>query len=263
MARAGRIATLAAWLACALPAIAAAQTACRQALAIGMDVSGSVNAEEYTLQVNGLALALIDPQVQDAMLAMPGAPVRLFVYEWAGLRHRRVLLDWTAINTADELQTVAETIAATKSSPSDIATALGLSLEFGARALAGQDDCWARTLDISGDGKSNVGPRPRQVKTGLAVEDLTINALVVGADAPAATDQRQLEIAELASYFSAEVIQGPNSFVETALGYEDYRAAMTRKLLRELKIFAIGEMAPSQSAPWVGIVPPAQLVIPN
>lgn len=242
---------------------AQAQTSCRQALAIGMDVSGSVNAQEYTLQVNGLALALIDPEVQEALLAMPGAPVRLFVYEWAGLGHRRVLLDWTTITAASQIQEVAETLSATQSRPSDIATALGLSMEFGARALATQADCWARTLDISGDGQSNAGPRPRRVKPGLAVPDLTINALVVGADAPASTDLREVQIGELASYYSAEVIQGPNAFVETALGYEDYQAAMKRKLLRELKIFAIGALEDKSERPWHGLHVPAQLILEN
>ena len=217
---------------------------CRQALAIGMDVSGSVNAVEYSLQVNGLALALLDEEVQRALFAMPGIPVRLFVYEWAGLEHRRILLDWTDITSPEALQKMAEHIASTKSRPGDIATALGLSMQFGVRHLADQTECWTRTLDISGDGKSNAGPRPRDVRPALTSSDVTINALVVGADAAQATDRRNVQIAELASYFQSEVIQGPNAFVETALGYEDYRAAMTRKLLRELKVFAIGQGQP-------------------
>ena len=216
---------------------------CRQALALGMDVSGSVNAQEYTLQVQGLAAALTDRQVQEALLAMPGVPVRLFIYEWAGLTHRRVLQDWLAIESAGQLQELAQKIAATQSRPGDIATALGLSMEFGASELTAQADCWARTLDISGDGQSNAGPRPRDIKQGTALSGITINALVVGADAPATTDLRQVQIGELVSYFQSEVVQGPNAFVETALGYADYQAAMTRKLLRELKIFAIGDMS--------------------
>jgi hypothetical protein len=65
-------------------------------------------------------------------------------------------------------------------------------------------------------------------------EDITINGLVIGADAPDIGDVRQVEIGELSAYFRAYVIHGPDAFVETAIGFQDYQNAMTRKLLREL-----------------------------
>ncbi|MFC6759267.1 DUF1194 domain-containing protein [Sulfitobacter porphyrae] len=55
----------------------------------------------------------------------------------------------------------------------------------GVRRLTAQSDCWKRTLDISGDGKSNLGPRPRTVRTQLEDSGVTINALVIGVDNPA------------------------------------------------------------------------------
>ncbi|MEM9846126.1 MAG: DUF1194 domain-containing protein, partial [Pseudomonadota bacterium] len=55
---------------------AAAQAGCRQALALGLDVSGSVDTREYRLQTDGLAEALRDPEVQSAFLALPSLPVR-------------------------------------------------------------------------------------------------------------------------------------------------------------------------------------------
>ena len=63
-----------------------AQAKCRQALALGLDVSGSVDAFEYRLQIDGLAGALLRPEVQQAFMTFPQAPVRLFVYEWAIVR---------------------------------------------------------------------------------------------------------------------------------------------------------------------------------
>ena len=47
-------------------------------------------------------------------------------------------------------------------------------------------------------------------------------------------DIRQADIAELSSYFRAEVVLGPDAFVQTALGFADYARAMTQKLIREL-----------------------------
>ncbi|WP_336247087.1 DUF1194 domain-containing protein [Octadecabacter dasysiphoniae] len=49
---------------------------CRQALALGLDVSGSVDRREYRLQLDGLADALGHPDVVDALLSQMDAPVR-------------------------------------------------------------------------------------------------------------------------------------------------------------------------------------------
>ena len=52
-----------------------AQAACRLALVMALDVSGSVDQTEYRLQMEGLADALSDPDVAAALFAIPGAPV--------------------------------------------------------------------------------------------------------------------------------------------------------------------------------------------
>lgn len=220
-------------LACVRP-VAAAGT-CRQALALGLDVSGSVDGREYRMQIDGLAAALRDPRVVAALLALPAAPVRISVFEWSGTSYQRLLVDWTEIIGAHTLAAVADRLAATGRSPASPGTALGTAMRFGAALVAGQRDCWKRTLDLSGDGRHNVGPHPRDVRSTLAGQDFTLNGLVIGADAPHGSDRRQEDIAALSAYFGAWVILGPGAFVETALGFEDYRAAMIRKLLRELQ----------------------------
>ena len=213
----------------------AAASACRQALALGLDVSGSVDAREYRLQIHGVADALSDPRVRQALLSMPETPVRLLVYEWSGSEDQAIILPWTAIDSAPALDAAIATLRATRRRDASPGTALGVAMTRGAALLATQDDCWRRTLDLSGDGKSNFGPRPRDVKDALvAAGNVTINALAIGVDNPATGDIRQAEIAELSSYFRAEVILGPGAFVHTALGFEDYARALAEKLLREL-----------------------------
>jgi len=59
--------------------------------------------------------------------------------------------------------------------------------------------------------------------------------LVIGSDPQNFSDTRQIHIGELQAYFEADVIKGPGAFVETALGFKAYQAAMTAKLLRELQ----------------------------
>ncbi|RBI86630.1 hypothetical protein DRV85_04150 [Rhodosalinus halophilus] len=221
-------------LAAGLALLAApAEAACRLALAFALDVSESVDAREYRLQLDGLAAALEDEAVSEALLARPESPVALAAYEWSGPEAQRGLLPWTRITDAAALAAVAARLRATERALAPGPTAIGAALAHGARLMAEGPVCWRQVIDISGDGKSNTGPAPGMIRRALG--RITVNALVVGSDGGDWVDRRQMQIGELSSYFRVEVIRGPEAFVETALGYEDFRRAMTRKLLRELE----------------------------
>jgi hypothetical protein len=203
---------------------------------LALDVSGSVDAREYRLQVAGVAQALGDERVRQSLLAMPSAPVTLMVYEWSGPGDHRILVPWTSVRADSDIEVIRETLLQTQRRDATPGTALGGAMQLGRGFLDQQAACWKRTLDISGDGKSNLGPRPRDVRDAIGQSGLTINGLVIGADDPGIGDQRQTEIGELSAYYKAEVILGPDAFVMTALGFDDYARAMTQKLLREMDI---------------------------
>lgn len=221
-----------------------ARSACRQALALGLDVSGSVDSQEYRLQLSGLAAALRHPEVVQALVAMPSNPVRVAIFEWSSPDYQRLILNWTAITDEASLLQIAARLDTAERNQAPPGTALGTAMQYGANLLAGRNDCWKRTLDLSGDGKHNYGPHPRDVRDTLDAQYLTINALVIGSDTAGIGDQRQVEIGELAAYFKAMVIHGPDAFVETALGFEDYEAAMVRKLKRELEGPVLSSLQP-------------------
>ena len=203
---------------------------CRQALALGLDVSGSVNADEYRLQLDGLAAAFQSREVRETLLSVPSVPVRVAVYEWSGPRqfNRRILVDWIVIDSEAALASLTSRLQGTVRRPSGPSTALGAAMEFGIALLATQTDCPKRTLDISGDGTSNTGLRPQDVS---APNWITINGLTIGENRAGFDPSLQ----ELSTYFEANVLRGPGAFVETALGFADFENAMTRKLLRELQ----------------------------
>lgn len=224
-----------------------AEAACRQALALGLDVSGSVDAREYRLQMDGLAAAFDDPKVRQALMTMPGTPVHVLVYEWSGPEDPTVVLPWTAVTSAPVLDGIIGHLRALERRQATPGTALGLAMREGVAHLNQRPDCWKRTLDLSGDGKSNLGPRPVDVKPEIEPTGITINALVIGVDAPSLGDIRQSEISGLAAYFQSNVIVGADSFVETALGFEDYARAMARKLERELETLILGQVEPGQT----------------
>ena len=216
---------------------------CRQALALGLDVSGSVDAREYRLQMGGVATALDAPEVREKLLSMPTAPVALMVYEWSGPNDQAIIVPWTRVETNATIDTIIETLRQTTRRDATPGTALGVAMRLGQIHLAQQPTCWKHTLDISGDGKSNLGPRPRDVRDAIEASGITINGLVIGIDDPNIGDIRQAEIGELSSYFRAEVILGPDAFVHTAIGFNDYARAMTQKLLRELENFVFSELS--------------------
>lgn len=222
------------------PAIANAQTACRQALAIGLDVSGSVDRYEYRLQTAGLARALLSPDVRQALMSMPIAPVRLLIFEWSGAEDQHILLPWTVISSDADLDHVAETLLQTTRKAEAHTTAIGSATLLGATELARQSDCWKRTLDLTGDGKSNAGPRPRDVVL-PADGAMTVNALVIGTVSDPLAGSKEGQLAELVTYFQSEVIRGPGAFVETATGFREFEQAMIRKLLKELKSLSVSD----------------------
>jgi hypothetical protein len=208
-----------------------AEAACRQALALGLDISGSVDAVEYRLQRDGLAAALESPDVQAALFAPGAAPVRIAVYEWSGPNHQFLILPWTSLSDPAALFAATAALRGAPRPTADVTTATGAAMGFGFDLLATESACWTRTLDLSGDGPANTGPRPQDVVLPPDLPDVTVNGLVVAN--PGAMDA-------LSDYFEAYVIRGPDAFVEPAYGFGDYAIAMERKLLRELQAIAIG-----------------------
>ncbi|MBV0912555.1 DUF1194 domain-containing protein [Anianabacter salinae] len=220
----------------------AASAECRLALALGLDVSGSVDAEEYRLQLDGLAGALLRPDVAEAILAMPDAPMRLFVYEWSGAASQRILIPWTEIADEAGLRAIAGRLTGAERAALDLSTGIGQAMLFGQTATRRQAECWRRTLDLSGDGESNSGPRPREVRDALG--DLTVNGLVIGT--PRLAETGDSAASSLRRYFESEVIRGPDAFVEVARGYEAFEDTMARKLLKEIQILAFSDASGDQ-----------------
>ncbi|MFQ6550435.1 DUF1194 domain-containing protein [Aestuariibius sp. 2305UL40-4] len=208
---------------------------CRQALALALDVSGSVDLAEYRLQRDGLAAALAAPAVRAALLSDTAAPVRIAVYEWSGQDNQRILSPFTEIVDDAALDALIARIEGTERRPADPATALGVAMQYGAFLLAAQP-CWVRTLDVSGDGKANTGPLPQSLNLPA---DITVNALVIS-DPPDPNGRMAVTRGGLITYFEDAVIRGPGAFAEVAAGFADYERAMTRKLLREIESIAIG-----------------------
>ena len=201
---------------------AQAQEHCRLALLLALDVSSSVDAEEYELQRDGLAAALLDPDIQSAILHGSGH-VSIAIYEWSGRRQSAMVSDWVALTDHAAIALVVNRLVSAPRSHSKFPTAMGYALGFGATLLSRGPKCERQVIDVSGDGQNNDGFAPHLAYKNFPFRDVTVNGLAVLGGAP-----------DVVAYFQREVRFGFGAFVETSEGYAGYRDAMTRKLFREI-----------------------------
>lgn len=218
----------------AMFAAPAEATACKLALILALDVSGSVDTEEDRLQREGVASAILAPSVKAAFLHR--APVALFVFEWSMTSHQELLLPgWRIVDSEEDLTEVAESIRTSGRSHAHLnpPTAVGSALGYAVTALRDGPRCDAMTIDISGDGENNDGFDPSVAYATYPFDGVTVNALVIGGAGK--TDPFWDDV-RLLAWFEAEVLRGPGAFAIIANDYNDYARAMEMKLLRELEI---------------------------
>ncbi len=196
--------------------------ACDLALALAVDVSGSVDPEEFRLQRDGLAAALRDPVIGEALVR---SRARVMVVQWTGSGRQKVTVPWVDIRNFVDVETLAARVAADKRVWRNFSTAVGEALTFTARAFPNPPVCKRRLVDVSGDGRSNEGTPPEEVKPMLAALDISVNALAIEASEPGLT-----------AYFFEHVIRGEGAFVVTAARFQDYPERIRRKLLREVTL---------------------------
>lgn len=194
--------------------------ACDLALVLAVDVSGSVDAGEYRIQMGGLAAALRDPIVSEALVR---GQSHVLLMQWSGESRQKTTVPWTAIHSFDALYALAARIEQDPRVWRNFATAIGEALQHGAAEIEAGPVCDRRLIDVSGDGKSNEGIAPKQVHAALRRADIGVNAIAIEASEP-----------DLTAYFYENVIMGEGAFVETALRFEDYPDRIRRKLLREV-----------------------------
>lgn len=195
--------------------------ACEVALVLAVDTSGSIDRGEYRLQTQGLADALADPEVADALVL---GQVALAVVQWSGAGQQSLSLPWRRMLSLDAVADFAAAARALDRAFSGSDTAVGEAIGFSADQFAAVADCRRRIIDISGDGPINAG-RPLGPERNRALEaGIAINAVAIE-DAG-----QSIPITE----FYRRAVITPGGFVLTARGVMDYPRAIREKILREV-----------------------------
>ncbi|MEX0339974.1 MAG: DUF1194 domain-containing protein [Arenibacterium sp.] len=196
--------------------------ACDLALALAVDVSGSVDGSEFRLQMDGLATALRDPVISEALVR---AEAQLMLVQWTGATRQHVTIPWTLINSFDALDRFADTVSGDRRVWRNYSTAIGDALSFTMAEFPPVAHCKRLLIDVSGDGVSNEGEEPTTVHPDLKALGIVVNALAIEESEP-----------DLTAYFFENVITGEGAFVVSATTFEEYPKKIRKKLLREVTL---------------------------
>ncbi|WP_246541335.1 DUF1194 domain-containing protein [Roseibium polysiphoniae] len=227
-----------AFVAATLLAAPVPASACALALVVAMDGSSSVSPEEHTFQLEGLSGALKDDDVRKAIQGLGG--IWFSSFEWSGRYQQHVQVDWRFLESDDSISAAAAELAASDRGFTEFPTALGYALGFAAVHMAKvPEPCARRVVDVAGDGINNEGFSADKAYRAFAFDGITVNGLAIAGADP-----------DPVAYYRDKVIRGPGAFVEVAKGFGNYRAAMKRKLLREIRSmnFALAEPASSMGS---------------
>ncbi|WP_299688919.1 DUF1194 domain-containing protein [uncultured Tateyamaria sp.] len=193
--------------------------ACDLALLLAVDVSGSVDRQEFRVQMGGLATGLRDGIVADALVSQQA---HVALVQWTGASRQRQTIPWTPMHSYADVLALADRIDQDERIWRNYSTAIGEALAVSRAAFAEVPQCARRVIDVSGDGISNEGIAPDTQRAALNADGITVNALAIETDST-----------DLTAYFFENLIAGPGAFVMTADGFADYPVQIKRKLQRE------------------------------
>ena len=216
----------------ALPSAAQDKKDVDLALALGIDISGSIDPEEAKLQREGYVLAFRDPVIVKAILGGPNGRITVAYFEWSDSWMQKLLIDWTLLDSEAAIEAFARRL---DDAPISIArrTSISGAIRY-AIPLFGRSpyEAQRKVLDISGDGSNNDGGLVTDMRYEALKERIVINGLPIMNDRP--NPFGFPNEADLDRYYLHCVTGGPRSFVEVARNFEDFPRAVRKKLLQEV-----------------------------
>ncbi|WP_366553060.1 DUF1194 domain-containing protein [Aquibaculum sediminis] len=221
-------------LSVSLPGSLRAQAPVDLALVLAVDASSSVNAYEFNLQMNGIADAFSDPEVQGAISGVGDRGMAVVLVQWGSQGEQVVAVDWTLIYDSASASAFAAAVEAAPRYVDGGSTAIGNVLRFATRLLASAPYQGMRqVIDVSGDGRTNQGIASRSGREEAMAAGVTVNGLAILNEEPG-----------LDLYYRDNVVGGPGAFVLSAVNYEDFGRAMRLKLVREMAGPPIADLSP-------------------
>ncbi len=192
------------------------------ALVLAVDSSTSVNYDEFNLQMGGLADAFRDGAVLNAIKAAAPNGIAVTLVQWSSPDRQALAFGWTKVRDAASAEAVARMIDLTPRLVGYGGTAISEAIDFSIRLLDGVAAA-RRVIDVSGDGRNNMGGYFITATLRAMAAGITVNGLPILNEDP-----------RLDSYYLSRVIVGAGAFVLVADDYEDFGRAIRLKLITEI-----------------------------
>ena len=229
------------------------------ALIVAIDVSNSVDEKRYKLQMEGIAQALEDPGVIQAIVGGAKGGILFSLVTWSD--QPTVNLPWTHIASEADAKAAAKKVRAMPRQGGEF-TCMSRMMRVVSDKIVPQIPSKAAkvVLDVSGDGKDNCNSqepieavRDELVKYGVTVNGLPIleNAgpemVTPGAPSSQSYLPGKQQVDPLEQWFTDNVKGGPGSFVLPANGYADFGRAIRQKFV--LEVSDAGSRARARTSP--------------
>ncbi len=193
------------------------------ALVLAVDCSFSVDSAEFALQMQGLGQAFMREEVKRAIAQGQRQRIAVSVVQWSDENNQMVVLPWTIVSGAADADELGLILSRIPRRLAEGGTSISTALMFSANLFASAPTAERRVIDVSSDGRNNIGSPVRPVRDRLVAQGITINGLTILNEWPT-----------LDTYFEANVVGGTGHFVIPANDYDAYGEAIFRKLLREI-----------------------------
>lgn len=201
-------------------------------LVIATDVSRSVNSEEARLQREGVAQAFRSAEVISAIERGGVGKIAVAYVDWSTEYINRVVVNWQIINDAESATAFAHNLLQAPPTWGQ-RTSISSVMILGAELIETNDfEGTRRVIDISGDGPNNFGLSLAPVREETIGKGIVINGLPIIVEGAEFAGRGFFP--DVDKYYQRCVIGGPGSFLVVARGFDDFAAAIRRKLVMEI-----------------------------
>jgi hypothetical protein len=219
-------------------------------IVVAVDVSGSVNDDEYNLQKSGIVEAFSDPSVQQLLLQCSTSGIGITYVEWSGQRQSNgyetmnpfvQVVPWTQLLTPEDMIDFANKLLSSPRSSrgeTDIARALDFARQLLEKAPFQSHN---KIVSLSTDGQQGftipgVSPEDflKMERDKLANLGVLVNA--IGIETALQVDPRGMgslpatENQSIEAYLNQNVRSGSSSFVTPAADFKAYSEAFKKQL---------------------------------
>jgi len=201
------------------------------ALALGVDISYSMNADEQRLQRQGYVDALTSKLVLDGIKAGPNGRIAVTYYEWASDFDHRTIVPWTIIDGPESATAFVERLQAIAPRRAS-RTSISGGIDYGVQ-LQGESPYRTirKVIDISGDGPNNNGRPVVTARDEAVAKGIVVNGLPILLERGFSS---YFDIDYLDDYYADCVIGGRGAFMLAINNREQFAEATRQKLLKEI-----------------------------